>query len=1071
MNTIIKILENWVEKSPDKLLFVFLNIKGNFKEKYTYAEFLHRVETLASSLYFNFKSSDRIILLYPPGIEMICSFFACTYIGLIPVPAFPPTSSKFKTSFFRLESIAIDCKASGVLTTFDYNKKFKINIINNRIYDNTFLTHIPWINTENITDKLNFEKKNSSSNILFLQYTSGSTGKPKGVMVSKNNLLHNAEITVDHLPVGVSWLPQYHDMGLIGYYLFFALKGGTTYGFSPTDFIRKPVLWFETITKFRCTASSAPNFAFDYCLIPGKIPQNALKSIDLCSLRYLMNAAEPVRPDTYRKFIHYFKDYGLNPISSFAAYGLAENTLAVTNYGRKSVCVVTSLFKKNVLEFCREKRNEETTKIMSCGRILDGQQVKIVDPTSSKELENEELGEIWISGRSKCLGYYNNPTLSEKIFRAKIVRSRDKSKEEYLRTGDLGFKKGGELYVCGRIKDLIIIRGANYYPHDIEYEVEKASKFISRGYVAAFSVNGKREEELVVVAGLANRRKIPDVSKIVADIYEKLNIQISYLTFVGRKAIPITSSGKIMRNKTRHLWLENKLIKISEFSTKAKSKNNKNKDFTRFTAIIDKYGLKNQNNFLLSSILDSIDMISFMNDLKEAVSSIDDNEMVKRIDTEFMQAITVHDIVTIIEKFSENSNLALNMLWETITKFQTSHRDNVQNLMINDLIYCFRANRENHIRNSNCEKNILCTGGTGFLGPFLIKSLIEQTQCNIYVIVRAKSKSHAKNRLIESMIKSGLKNFVSSSQFKDRVIPVRGDLSEKRIGLDARTWSYLSSNINVIYNNAAYVNYLLNYENMRKVNVLGTKEIINFALNRQLKEINHISTTFIFGWAVKEILYEHDSCDSLDLLDFGYSQTKWVSEQLIKESMKYGIANRIFRPALITPSIKGGGNNFDIAIRLLDFMIKHGIGVDTKNQVSFMPVDITANNIVAIANLSETKNMTFHITRRKYSNIMDITDIITKITGIKFKRYSLDDFIPAVIERCTKNDLLYPLLDFLTKSSENIAAMQYKLYNNDNYNKYITKTTYGKKDASLKDTVKGILLFMKEKKLIEIDLL
>src|SRR5690606_9851099 len=222
---------------------------------------------------------------------------------------------------------------------------------------------------------------------------------------------------------------------------------------------------------------------------------------------------------------------------------------------------------------------------------------------------------------------------------------------------------------------------------------------------------------------------------------------------------------------------------------------------------------------------------------------------------------------------------------------------------------------------------------------------------------------------------------------------------------------------------------------------------------------NHVSTTFIFGWAVKDVLYETDTNESLDLLDFGYSQTKWVSEEIVKDAMKYGLQARIFRPALITPSIHGGGNNFDISIRLLAFMINHGIGVDTHNQVSFTPVDVVANNIVAISDSPETINKTFHIVRDRYNNMMDITNIISKLSDQKFNNLKLPDFVPQIVERCTKDDLLFPLLDFLIRSVDNISAMELKLYSNAEYQTARNNSRYGVQDPSLEETVKGMLLF------------
>jgi thioester reductase-like protein len=266
------------------------------------------------------------------------------------------------------------------------------------------------------------------------------------------------------------------------------------------------------------------------------------------------------------------------------------------------------------------------------------------------------------------------------------------------------------------------------------------------------------------------------------------------------------------------------------------------------------------------------------------------------------------------------------------------------------------------------------------------------------------------------------------------------------------------------------VNYLFNYERMRETNVSGTKEMIRFALANKPKILNHVSTTFVFGWAVKDTLYETDFCENLDLLDFGYSQTKWVSEQLINKAMQAGLKGRIFRPALITPTVAGKGNNFDISIRLIAFMINHSINVNTQNQVSFTPVDVTAHNIVAVSNIQGTLQKTFHVTRDKYCNMMDIMHIIQKHTDIKLQEYKLKQFVPEVVSRCKKEDLLFPLLGFLVRSIDNISSMEFKLYNNNNYQHARKDSTDCMADPTLEETIKGMLLFMKNKGIIQAEL-
>ena len=235
---------------------------------------------------------------------------------------------------------------------------------------------------------------------------------------------------------------------------------------------------------------------------------------------------------------------------------------------------------------------------------------------------------------------------------------------------------------------------------------------------------------------------------------------------------------------------------------------------------------------------------------------------------------------------------------------------------------------------------MLLTGGTGFIGPFLIKSLLEQTKAKIYVLVRASDEMQGRQRLRAAMESMGPCRGRLMQMFEARVMPICGDLGQPNLGLTQDAWDFLANEIDTIFHNGATVNYLFNYDRMRDANVMGTNEVLRLAFEGRPKEFNYVSTTFIFGWAVKDVLYETDFNEDMELLDFGYSQSKWVAEQVVADARSKGLSTRIFRPALVSPSVTGGGNNFDIAVRLVAFMVNHGIGVDALNQVSFVPADI-----------------------------------------------------------------------------------------------------------------------------------
>src|SRR5579864_1846812 len=571
--SILDKLDSLGDQHPHRLLYSYIDVNGNPVGGYSYESFVHRTKVIAGHLRkeHGFKSQDRLLLAYPPGLEMICAFFGCVRAGLIPVPVYPPSSRGFQGALYKMVHIAKDCQASGILTSKDYLGSLKTNLARSGVsacgVDVDYISGLRWVVTEDFVDTVSDETFNGASKILFLQYTSGSTRDPKGVMVTHENILHNCPLVIDHhAPVVVSWLPQYHDMGLIGCYLYPALTGGTTYGFAPTDFIQRPALWFDAIKACGASASAAPNFAYDYCLRAGRLSKESLENCDLSSLRLLMAAAEPVKPGTYTRFLEAFQPYGLKSESFFVAYGLAENTLAVSHGGRNIISV-----NKNAIALGKAHLTTEAseigaaTQIVSCGTPLPGLTVKIVDPEKHVALGPGHIGEIWVAGDSKCLGYWNNPELAHQMFHARLVDDSPYD-DGYLRTGDMGFFHDGELFVCGRIKDMIIVRGQNYYPQDIEEVVEKASGLIRTNCVAAFQIHEDSEPALAVVAEVKNPKALPEPLKTAAAVRNYLNVEVALISFIAPRAIPRTSSGKIMRHKTKQMWLDGQFTVLSEFS-------------------------------------------------------------------------------------------------------------------------------------------------------------------------------------------------------------------------------------------------------------------------------------------------------------------------------------------------------------------------------------------------------------------------------------------------------------------------------------------------------------------------
>jgi thioester reductase-like protein len=519
------------------------------------------------------------------------------------------------------------------------------------------------------------------------------------------------------------------------------------------------------------------------------------------------------------------------------------------------------------------------------------------------------------------------------------------------------------------------------------------------------------------------------------------------------------------------MWLEGGFTVLSDFSREkdAGASASGSEIQSSFDQLKARYNLTGTESYnLIEAGLDSLDLVVFMHELKELLKDRGAEMLARQVDIGVIQRVSVAELFRLAEQLERAPQEALDMLRHSLAAFREEQRSAEKQMMSNDRKLAFVPPAPASVPEMPVLNHILLTGGTGFIGPFLMKSLLEQTRAKIYVLVRSSDDVQGRQRLRAAMESMGPCGAGLMQMFEARVTPICGDLGQANLGLAQDVWDFLANEMDAVFHNGATVNYLFNYDRMRDANVMGTNEVLRLAFEGRTKDFNYVSTTFVFGWAVKSVLWETDFNQDMELLDFGYSQTKWVAEQVVADARDKGLPVRIFRPALVSPSVTGGGNNFDIAVRLVAFMVNHGIGVDALNQVSFVPADIVANNIVAISTTPGTENKTYHVVRDDYANMLDITGLITQATGRQFEIFSISDFVPELIRRCRKEDLLFPLLDFLVGSVDNITAMEFKRYDNSCYQAARDASKWGKADPSLEDTVNGILKFMHRKGIISV---
>src|SRR5215469_42517 len=957
LDTILDYLGHWAAVNPDKCFSVFLDRNGTPRETYTYQSFEARTRFLAE--YFSEETAlrrrDRVALVYPPGLEMVAAFVACARIGVIPVPV-PPVASVANGGASRLRSVMLDSGAALALT----DSSFRSGLVGSSEAGDSADLEDPFAGfgvQMLATDRLQGTARGGIADdpiqTLFLQYTSGSTGAPKGVVVSHQNVIHNCRSMIDHQAIGVSWLPQFHDLGLIGYYLFQVVTGGTTYGFSPLDFVRRPVLWLETLSRYKATYTSSPNFGFEYCLSTERVPDDVLEGLDLSSVQVFMNAAEPVRPSTYRAFLERFAKYGLRPAAHVAAYGLAENTLAVASSGRRSVKIDRqSLHQRTVVMAAADTPVGQQLELVSCGKPLDGIHLRIVDPDTGMAVEGDGIGEIWIAGGSTCQAYWNKPELSEHVFGNSIAQDGNEA-HAYLRTGDLGFLQDGELFVCGRLKDIIIVRGENYYPEDLEAAVETASDKVHTGSVMAFRGTDE-EERLIVVAGLRNPADPPHPDVVTRSLRAHGYAGPHTIVFVRRQAVERTTSGKVARSLARANWLNGDLRTIETHMRDGDATwlnephpLDVQSSYQRF---LEAYALSGDEGTRPSETgLDSLAMAELLVILERAVMQTGARDLQGTLDIPLLQRLTISEISALTRGFQERSADWAGKLRAYLAEMKRERDESEAAAMREDALLAPRGAGVVP-RADGAFNHVLMTGATGFLGPFLLRSLLDQTSATYTVLVRATDPSEARERLIADLQAAGLYDLPTMEIFDTRVRVICGDLASPRLGLTGRLWSQLTETVDTIVHNAAWVDYLLDYQALRPSNVEGTRELLELAHTSLRKQFHFISSTTIFGWSVKKRLLEEDSNPEMSALDFGYAQTKWVSERLILKAREQGLDARIYRPAFLTASTAGFGHSTDIVARLLSFMIKYGVAPNADIQLSFMPVDIAAHNIAAVMN-------------------------------------------------------------------------------------------------------------------------
>lgn|GEM_PF-6978595 len=994
--TMVDVLKRYVGQRGTELAYRMLG-DGDFEEGacWSFNDLGSYAADLAGYLGDRIKEQERALLLYPPGLDFIGAIVGCFTANVIAVPAYPPDPTRLDRTLPRLQAIVRDAAPAVVLTTSTIRDAFRT--IGGMVPE---LMQLTWIATDELPPCLFAEavRPPRPSDIALLQYTSGSTGTPTGVIISHENLLHNERQIkkgFGHTDegTGFTWLPVYHDMGLIGNVLQALYCGRPITMMSPIDFLQKPLRWLQAITRFRVTSSGGPNFAFDLC--SRKISREEIDTLDLSTWEVAFCGAEPVRPHTLTTFADTFARAGFRRTAFYPCFGLAEATLFVTGSDLDAEPTLRAY------QGSRSLGDESACDgiYVSCGRPADGQQVRIVDPRSNLDVVDGEKGEIWVSGPNVATGYWGNPKESAMVFSARTATGDG----PYLRTGDLGFVVDGELFVTGRLKDVIIVHGVNHHPEDIELTVEKSHGMVRPGCSAVFAIATERDDKVVAAVEMRDQWQSHERQDIVRAIRSAVSRQhgvaLGDIALVQARTLPKTSSGKIQRFRCRELYMTDKLD-LEVTSSIAEPRDSRN---------VAPY--EEEVMIVLSATTGSPDVRSdadFFGELGgESVQAV---EVVAQLNDRYgtdlpLRAVydfpTPRELAAFVDRHINDMKGSPDTASDAARLFFESEA--VSPIAPIVTVPTKRA----------LEGEILVTGATGSFGPYLVAELLEQTSARLRCLVRAKSDDKGYERLRRSL--ENAKRW--RAEYGDRIQPVIGDLGLARFGLDNPGYQRLAQEITAIVHNGAYVDFLHTYARMRPANVLGTKEIVRFAVQRRVKPLFYTSTIGVFNTSDgNALLCEDEEASGVERMFKGYAQTKWVAEQTVAAAVKCGLPATIFRVGLVSgDSVSGLGAGKSLVDRIIISCVQMGIVPDIKMTLDMVPVDYVARAWVHLAAHVGACGQTYHLTHPHGIGLPELYEWMNG-RGYEVKPVSyLDVWRPAALA-APRDNALYALRAFIEEA-------------------------------------------------------
>ena len=908
MTTIGELVHSHAGTNPDQAAFVYLDAEMN-ESVLTYGDLDASARRIAAFLEAESEADRPALIVYPHGLDFVRAFFGCIYAGKIAVPLRPPSARRNLDTFHRVLS---DSSADIILSPDELHDRL-LRSINGKI-------SVPWVtpHPEETHHRLDGPAKRDQHAVAFLQYTSGSTGSPKGVMVDHASLILNLDFSQrvfghDGTTVGGSWLPMFHDMGLIGMILGSLHCGATSYLVSPEDFIRNPLLWLRMISKYRVETTATPNFGFEHCVNSISSGSDLDLDLDLSTLSTAIVGAEPVRHETLLAFWERFAAWGLRPDIFFPSYGMAEATLYISsarfdvrNPG-KAFRFVKADMDVGVATVASGDEVEHSYACVPHGDPSPDVEIRIVDPETREVVADGEVGEIWVTAAHVATGYWRNPDATGKTF-----GNADPSGGlgSFLRTGDLGFYIDGAFYISGRLKDLLIIRGVNHFPQDIESTVEQASDGIQPFGVAVIAF-AEVPERIVVVAELRRERIREErfaelrstITKSVSDVH---GVRASQIEFTRPYALPKTTSGKIRRSETARMILSGELPLIGAEAPNRAFRAPAIPDISQVEPTGESEGLASWIADWVEQRLDLEELDLDASIASVGIDSITSIELAaslsKRIGSEVDPTYlwTEPSVRSLSARLLSGSNLG-----GKPTQF-------VEDAQLADGITIANSPRLGSV---DVPDSIFLTGATGFLGAYLLADLIASSNADVTVLVRADDASSGFERLRQSARTYGLPERLP----EERIHVFAGDLGVDEFGSHSE-YDRIREVASTVVHSAALVDFTLSYPAFRDSTIMGTNRVLQLCASGRSKQLHHVSSVAVFESEALHGTVVDESTEPIphEGIRMGYSQAKWASERLAIAARKAGLPVTIYRPSLISgDSVSGAWSESDFLIRLL----------------------------------------------------------------------------------------------------------------------------------------------------------